>query len=286
MTIGACATSGGIQALRNLGDHEEFRRAVYPRPGLIESLAKSKPVAEYVTVDAELCGCPISPAQLLELLTALTVGRRPQLPDEAVCLECKRRGNPCILVAQGVPCLGPVTRTGCGALCPAFGRGCYGCFGPREQANTDGNCGMASSPAGRPPRRGRAPVRRLHRRCARLPAHRRRRTGSMTHGTAHAVADQRFEVGHLTRVEGEGSLTLHVEDGRVVQARLGIFEAPRYFERLVVGRTPDEVIDIVARICGICPVAYQMSAVHAFEQLAGIEVDAAGPRPAPAVLLR
>lgn len=137
VTIGACATSGGIQALRNLGDHEEFRRAVYPRPGLIESLATSKPVADYVTVDAELFGCPISPAQLLELLTALTVGRRPHLPDEAVCLECKRRGNPCILVSQGVACLGPVTRTGCGALCPAFGRGCYGCFGPREQANTD-----------------------------------------------------------------------------------------------------------------------------------------------------
>jgi coenzyme F420-reducing hydrogenase alpha subunit len=96
----------------------------------------------------------------------------------------------------------------------------------------------------------------------------------MTHGTTHAAVDQRFEVGHLTRVEGEGSLTLHVENGRVMQARLGIFEAPRYFERLVVGRTPDEVIDIVARICGICPVAYQMSAVHAFEQLAGIEVDA------------
>jgi len=136
VTIGACATSGGIQALRNLGDHDEFRRTVYPRPGLIESLAKSLPVADYVTVDAELFGCPISPGQLLELLTALTVGRRPQLPDEAVCLECKRQGNPCILVAQGVPCLGPVTRTGCGALCPAFGRGCYGCFGPREQANT------------------------------------------------------------------------------------------------------------------------------------------------------
>jgi coenzyme F420-reducing hydrogenase gamma subunit len=136
VTIGACATSGGIQALRNLGDHDEFRRTVYPRPGLIDSLATSSPVADYVTVDAELFGCPISPDQLLELLTALTVGRRPQLPDEAVCIECKRRGNPCILVAQGVACLGPVTRTGCGALCPAFGRGCYGCFGPREQANT------------------------------------------------------------------------------------------------------------------------------------------------------
>lgn len=137
VTIGACATAGGIQALRNLADHDAFRRTVYPRPGLIESLPTSTPISDHVLVDAELFGCPISGRQLLELLTALTVGRRPQLPDEAVCLECKRLGNPCILVAQGVPCLGPVTRTGCGALCPSFARGCYGCFGPRESANTD-----------------------------------------------------------------------------------------------------------------------------------------------------
>jgi coenzyme F420-reducing hydrogenase gamma subunit len=136
VTIGACATSGGIQALRNLADHDAFRAAVYPRPELIESLATSTPVSEHVAVDGELYGCPISPRQLLELLTSLSVGRRPQLPDEAVCVECKRLGNPCILVAQGVPCLGPVTRTGCGALCPTFARGCYGCFGPRESANT------------------------------------------------------------------------------------------------------------------------------------------------------
>lgn len=136
VAIGACATSGGIQALRNLGDHDAFRNAVYPRPEWIASLPQSHPVSEYVAVDAELFGCPISGAQVLELLTSLTVGRRPQLPDEAVCVECKRLGNPCILVAQGVACLGPVTRTGCGALCPTFGRGCYGCFGPRESANT------------------------------------------------------------------------------------------------------------------------------------------------------
>jgi len=135
VTIGACATSGGIQSLRNLGDHDAFRNAVYPRPEWIESLPQSHPVSDYVAVDAELFGCPIAPSQLLELLTALTVGRRPQLPDEAVCAECKRLGNPCILVSQGVACLGPVTRTGCGALCPTFARGCYGCFGPREQAN-------------------------------------------------------------------------------------------------------------------------------------------------------
>jgi len=156
VTIGACATAGGIQALRNLGDHDAFRNTVYPRPDWIESLPTSKPVSEYVAVDAELYGCPISGRQLLELLTALSVGRRPQLPDEAVCAECKRLGNPCILVAQGVPCLGPVTRTGCGALCPSFERGCYGCFGPREAANADSLAGWFSDQG-----RSDAEVRRL-----------------------------------------------------------------------------------------------------------------------------
>jgi coenzyme F420-reducing hydrogenase gamma subunit len=136
ITIGACATAGGIQAIRNWFDHEDVRGAVYPEPGFVESLAQSRPVADFVAVDAELRGCPISPVQLRELLTALTTGRRPQLPDEAVCLECKRRGVTCVAVARGIACLGPVTRAGCGAICPAYGRGCYGCFGPRESANT------------------------------------------------------------------------------------------------------------------------------------------------------
>lgn len=135
VTIGACATAGGIQALRNWTDHDAMRAAVYPEPQYIASLAKVSPVSEHVAVDAELRGCPIAPGQLLELLTALTVGRRPQLPDESVCVECKRRAVVCVMVARGVPCLGPVTRTGCGALCPTYARGCYGCFGPREAAN-------------------------------------------------------------------------------------------------------------------------------------------------------
>lgn len=135
VTIGACATAGGIQAIRNWFDHDEVRAAVYPEPRYVESLAMARPVADFVAVDAELRGCPISPAQLREFLVALVTGRRPQLPDEAVCLECKRRGVVCVAVARGMPCLGPVTRTGCGAICPAYGRGCYGCFGPRESAN-------------------------------------------------------------------------------------------------------------------------------------------------------
>lgn len=138
VVIGACATAGGIQALRTAAEHEAFRHAVYPAPAFVESLAEAKPISAFVAVDCELRGCPIDGHQIVELLTALTTGRHPQLPDQAVCLECKRRGLTCVVVAKGEPCLGPVTQTGCGAICPGMGRGCYGCFGPREGANVDG----------------------------------------------------------------------------------------------------------------------------------------------------
>jgi len=135
VAIGACATAGGIQALRNWGDVDDWAASVYPDPALLQVLDRVTPVSDHVKVDVEVRGCPISPDQLRELLAALLAGRRPQLPDEAVCLECKRRGLTCIVVAANATCLGPVTRAGCGAICPAFGRGCYGCFGPREQPN-------------------------------------------------------------------------------------------------------------------------------------------------------
>ncbi len=137
VTIGACATAGGIQALRNWADHDAFRAAVYARPEVVQSLATATPIADHVKVDAELRGCPIGIGQLRELLTALILGRRPEVRDESVCAECKRRGAVCVMVATGTPCLGPVTQSGCGALCPRWGRGCYGCFGPREGANAE-----------------------------------------------------------------------------------------------------------------------------------------------------
>jgi coenzyme F420-reducing hydrogenase gamma subunit len=161
VTIGACATAGGIQALRTAAEHEAFRAAVYPVPAYVESLATAQPVSAYVTVDAELRGCPIDPGQLVELLTAVVTGRRPQLPDQAVCLECKRRGIACVVVTRGLPCLGPVTQTGCGAICPAFGRGCYGCFGPREGANVDALAGAFEAGVGGGPGRDGADVGRL-----------------------------------------------------------------------------------------------------------------------------
>lgn len=135
VTLGACATAGGIQALRNGGDVDEFAAAVYPHPEWISTLATSTPVAAHVKVDHELRGCPISRSDLLASVTALLAGRRLPATSHAVCVECKLAGLPCILVAKGVPCLGPVTHAGCGALCPSFDRGCFGCFGPSEGAD-------------------------------------------------------------------------------------------------------------------------------------------------------
>ena len=132
VAIGACATAGGIQALRNFSDVDAYRSAVYPRPEYVATLATSTPIAAHVRVDAELRGCPVDRGQLLEVLAAFLAGRPPRLPTGSVCVECKLRGTPCLMVARGTPCLGPVTQQGCGALCPAYGRGCYGCFGPSE----------------------------------------------------------------------------------------------------------------------------------------------------------
>ncbi|RSO09420.1 oxidoreductase [Streptomyces sp. WAC 06783] len=135
VTIGACATAGGIQALRNFADVEEFRATVYARPDYIATLATSTPVSAHVPVDFELRGCPIDRGQLLEVITAFLAGRKPDVPNHSVCFACKRRGTVCVTVAHGTPCLGPVTHAGCGAICPAYGRGCYGCFGPSGSVN-------------------------------------------------------------------------------------------------------------------------------------------------------
>jgi coenzyme F420-reducing hydrogenase gamma subunit len=136
VTIGACATAGGIQALRNFKDVKEFTALVYASPQYIETLAASTPISYHVPVDFELHGCPVNKAQLVEVISAFLNDRKPNVAPHSVCLECKRRGTVCVMVAQGTPCLGPVTHAGCGALCPAYARGCYGCFGPKETPNT------------------------------------------------------------------------------------------------------------------------------------------------------
>jgi sulfhydrogenase subunit delta len=135
VSIGACATSGGIQALRNYANVDNFVSIVYARPEYIETLAESTPISQHVTVDFELRGCPISKEQLLELVNAYLNERKPNIPTYSVCVECKRRGTVCVMVARGESCLGPVTQAGCYALCPSYQRGCFGCFGPKETPN-------------------------------------------------------------------------------------------------------------------------------------------------------
>ena len=137
VTIGACATSGGIQALRNFQDVKEFVSTVYATPEYIATLSQSTPIADHVAVDFELRGCPISKPQLIETLCAFLQGRQPNIPTHSVCVDCKLAGNVCVMVAHGTPCLGPVTQAGCGALCPSYDRGCYACFGPKEPPNTE-----------------------------------------------------------------------------------------------------------------------------------------------------
>ncbi len=140
VALGACATTGGIQALRNLKDIEDLISMVYPRPAFIHTLDASSPLSSHIEVDFELRGCPINKHHLIELLSALLQGRNPTIPTHSLCLECKQRGNVCLMVAEALPCLGPITQAGCGAICPTYGRGCYGCFGSKETPNYQAMC--------------------------------------------------------------------------------------------------------------------------------------------------
>lgn len=135
ISLGTCATAGGIQALRNFAKADEYARTVYAHPEFLHYLETSTPISTHVPVDLEIWGCPVNKGTVIEVLAALLQNRRPNFPPSPVCLECKRRGLVCVVVAQGVPCLGPVVHGGCGALCPANGRGCYGCFGPSSAGN-------------------------------------------------------------------------------------------------------------------------------------------------------
>lgn len=137
VTIGACATAGGIQALRNWADVDEFLSIVYAQPQYLDTLATSTPISDHIDVDFELRGCPISKHQLLEVIDAFIHRRKPNIPRHSVCVECKLRGTNCVMVAQQIPCMGPITQAGCGAICPAYDRGCYGCYGPSQSPNID-----------------------------------------------------------------------------------------------------------------------------------------------------
>jgi sulfhydrogenase subunit delta len=135
ISLGTCATAGGIQALRNFARADDYAKAVYAHPEFLTYLETSTPISAHVQVDLEIWGCPVNKGTVVEAIAALLQNRRPNFPPSPVCLECKRNGVVCVAVAQGIPCLGPVVHGGCGAICPANGRGCYGCFGPSSAGN-------------------------------------------------------------------------------------------------------------------------------------------------------
>jgi sulfhydrogenase subunit delta len=138
ISLGTCATAGGIQALRNFAKADEYAKKIYTHPEYLNYLETSTPISSHVPVDLEIWGCPVNKVTVLEVIAALLQNRRPNFPPSPVCIECKRRGVVCVVVAQGIPCLGPIVHGGCGALCPANGRGCYGCFGPSSAGNFNG----------------------------------------------------------------------------------------------------------------------------------------------------
>ena len=287
--------AGGVQALRNFADVEEYLSIVYARPEFISTLADSTPIAAHVPVDFELRGCPIDKRQLVEVLSAFLHDRRPEVPEHSVCVECKLRGNVCVMVAHGTPCLGPATHAGCGALCPSYHRGCYGCFGPMETPNVAaladqlGRGGVEPtdlvrllrtfntwSPAFREESEARfAATTGVPVSLSRERPERPERPGATVGGavTPEVTGSRSLQVQALARVEGEGAMHVETQGGKVVDVQVRIYEPPRFFEAFLRGRAYTEPADLTARICGICPVAYQMSACRAIEDACGVSVD-------------
>ncbi len=247
--------------------------AVYATPEYVSSLATSKPPRPTSTSTSSSPAVRRIRAQLLEVIGSFLAGREPRISGRSVCMECKERGNVCVMVAEGTPCLGPVTHAGCGAICPAYDRGCYGCFGPKETPNTASLSDWWRAAGRLRP----GPDRRLpaHQRCGpRVRGRGRGDRGSRARAAdERRRADRRIEVGELARVEGEGALHVRVRGGSVEDVRLEIFEPPRFFEAMLRGRRAADAPDVTSRICGICPIAYQVSASAAIESALGIEVD-------------
>ncbi len=128
VAIGSCACLGGVNTLKNHQHEDECRRYVYGDKALLFPTALARPISAVVKVDYELPGCPMVKEEFLRFVKCALAGRPFELPDYAVCVECKKRGNAC-LYDRGIICLGPVTRAGCGAICPSFGSKCEGCRG-------------------------------------------------------------------------------------------------------------------------------------------------------------
>ena len=134
VAVGACALTGGVNALAG-GDRIALCEDVYGECARDKMTFAPQPLSRFVRVDMQIAGCPPERSEYLRLLGSLARGGLPALPEYAVCMECRQRENLCLLIEARQPCLGPVTRAGCNALCPSFGVICEGCRGPVAEAN-------------------------------------------------------------------------------------------------------------------------------------------------------
>lgn len=137
VAAGACAVTGGVNAMKNITPEGEIESTVYPSPEHVRS-GKAYGLNEYVAVDAYLYGCPIDRSELVNALMSLVLRVPPYIPGLTVCIECKTKGNECVFLMRKEPCLGPVTVGGCGALCPSNNVACEGCRDVLKGTNVSG----------------------------------------------------------------------------------------------------------------------------------------------------
>lgn len=138
IALGACAAIGGINKLKNSFSFEDVRECVYGKASEMPHLHTStvRAIGEVVHVDYTIPGCPVDKKEVAYVLRSLLLGKKPEIPEYPVCVECKAKGNPC-LWEDGQICLGPIIRAGCGARCPSAGFRCYGCRGYVDDPNVD-----------------------------------------------------------------------------------------------------------------------------------------------------
>jgi len=134
IAFGDCAITGCVPSIKNWLPQSDVEKTVYKNTSPIRSI-KINGIGEYVPVDLVLPGCPPHKNLILKAIESSLLGIKPDLRMHAVCMECKLRENVCILTSLGKLCMGPVTRAGCGAICPTYERECEGCYGPMSDAN-------------------------------------------------------------------------------------------------------------------------------------------------------
>ncbi len=138
VALGACATIGGVNKLKNNFDLEDVKKCVYGDAASMPHLSTgmTKAVDEVVKVDFYVHGCPMTKSEFSHIVRSLAMGKTPTIPDYPVCVECKKRGTVC-RYEYGEVCLGVVTRAGCNAPCPAGGLWCFGCRGYAPDPNVE-----------------------------------------------------------------------------------------------------------------------------------------------------